>query len=330
MNTALRLVPDTIFLPGKHDYINKMSSNEPKCGILFSDFITTTIEKKARRMGMKYKNNYITLINHLVKFMELNEAIIYTNSINEEFLDDFIIYLEDQNLRLTYIKNLIGLVKSMIKKAGSYGYAVDSTWDDVTVEDEEIYSVYLSLNEITRIYYFKGLTKKQERIRDLFVVGCLTALRYSDYSTLTRQNFVDDQIVKVTKKTGKKVILPIHDYIKEIYTKYDGEISSGLTNQHFNRYIKKICKIVGINDLITYNYTKGGKLITQTKEKWEMISSHTARRSAATNMYITGRFKTFEIMSLTGHTTEKSFFRYIRVTHEDTARQIAGDNFFRK
>jgi hypothetical protein len=52
---------------------------------------------------------------------------------------------------------------------------------------------------------------------------------------------------------------------------------------------------------------------TDTKPKYEFISSHTARRSAATNMYLTGRMKTYEIMSLTGHTTEKSFFRYIRV-----------------
>lgn len=188
----------------------------------------------------------------------------------------------------------------------------------------------LSLNEITRIYYFVGLTKKQQRIRDLFVVGCLTALRYSDYSTLTKDNFTADRIVKVTKKTGKKVILPIHDYVREIYKKYDGEISSGLSIQHFNRYVKLICKKVGLTDPITFNYTKGGKFNTETKQKWELISSHTARRSAATNLYLTGRLKTFEIMSLTGHTTEKSFFKYIKVTSEDISKTISGDTFFRK
>ncbi len=281
-------------------------------------------------MGVSYLSNYSTVVYHLKNFSEINDAEIFTNSVNEEFLDDFICYLEEQNLRLTYIKSLLSLVKSMARKSGSYGYAVDCTFDDVDIDDEDSFSVYLSLNEITRIYYFVGLTKKQQRIRDLFIVGCLTALRYSDYSTLTKENFTSDRIIKVTKKTNKKVILPIHDYVREIYNKYDGEISSGLSIQHFNRYVKMICKKVGLVDNITFNYTKGGKLTTDTKQKWELISSHTARRSAATNMYLTGRLKTFEIMALTGHTTEKSFFKYIKVTNEDISKTISGDNFFRK
>lgn len=281
-------------------------------------------------MGENYYRNYVTLIYHIKKFSELNQAVIYTNSVNEEFLDDFICYLQNQELKLSYIKNIISLVKSMTRKAGTYGYAVDQTYDDVTVDDEESFSVYLSMNEITRIYFFKGLTKKQEQIRDLFIVGCLTALRYSDYSTLTRENFQGDFIVKVTKKTSKKVIIPVHDYIREIYRKYDGEISKGLSIQHFNRYVKKICKQVGINDTVSFTYTRGGKLVTETHPKWELISSHTARRSAATNLYLTGRLKTYEIMAITGHTTEKSFFRYIKVTNDDISKQLAGDYFFRK
>lgn len=190
------------------------------------------------------------------------------------------------------------------------------------------------MNEITRIYYYKFLRqdkrKAKERIRDLFVVGCLTALRYSDYSTLTRENFQGNYIVKRTKKTNVDVKIPIHDYVKEIFDKYSGCIPNGLCIQYFNKYLKVIMKEVGLNDLITYSYTIGGKLITVTREKWELISSHTARRSAATNMYLTGRMKTLEIMRLTGHRSEQNFFRYIRLTSDHTAQSIAGDMFFRK
>ena len=89
-------------------------------------------------------------------------------------------------------------------------------------------------------------------------------------------------------------------------------------------------KEIGLNDKVTYSYTQGGKLRTVTRGKWELVSSHTARRSAATNMYLTGRMKTFEIMKLTGHRSEQNFFRYIRLTGDDTARSISGDMFFRK
>lgn len=329
MNTAIKLVNDQP-TPGRKDYINQFRSSAPKEGVLFKDFITLTVSRKVKRMGDNYRSNYNTLIYHLNRFAEKYDVDIFTNSVNEAFLDDFISYLEDEDLKQSYIKAMLSLVKSMIRKAGTYGYSVDASYDDVSVDDDEPFSVYLSMNEITRIYYFKGLTKAKERIRDLFIVGCLTAMRYSDYSTLTRLNFKGDYIDKTTKKTNKRVIIPVHDYIREIYDKYDGEISKGLSLQHFNRYIKKVMLAVGLVEPITFSYIRGGSVVTETKEKWELISSHTARRSAATNMYLTGRLKTYEIMSITGHTTEKSFFRYIRVTNENISKQLAVDNYFRK
>ena len=190
------------------------------------------------------------------------------------------------------------------------------------------------MNEITRIYYYKfekqDKRKAKERIRDMFVIGCLTALRYSDYSRLTSQNLVDGYIRIRTKKTNVDVEVPAHDYVKEIFKKYHGFIPSGLCIQYFNKYLKVIMKEIGLNDPVTYSFTQGGKLITVTKEKWQLISSHTARRSAATNMYLTGRMKTLEIMRLTGHRSEQNFFRYIRLTNDDTAGSISGDMFFRK
>jgi len=329
MQTALRVVQGTKPKAGKRDYINHLADKEPKTGVLFTDFIRQTIQRKARRMGPSYMSAFKTLIGHISEFSDKYEAVIYTNSVNEDFLDDFILYLEEKQLKQNYIKTLITSLKTMIKKAGMYGYAVDSSYDDVTIEDEETFAVYLSMNEITRIYYYRGLSHKQQRIRDLFIVGCLTALRYSDYSTLTTDNIQGDYIIKVTKKTNKKVIIPMHDYVKEIIAKYEGNIEFGISIQHFNRYIKRICQRIGLDTEIIFNYTRGGRLVTDKKQKWELISSHTARRSAATNMYLTGRMKTLEIMSLTGHTTEKSFFRYIKTTTEDKAQKIAGDNFFR-
>ena len=158
---------------------------------------------------------------------------IFTNSVTAEFLDDFIVYLEDCGLRHNTIVGYILKIQTLIRRASQYNYAVD-------------------------------------------------------------------------------------------------QVPCGLCIQYFNKYLKVIMKEIGLNDLVTYSFTKGGKLVTVTREKWELISSHTARRSAATNMYLTGRMKTFEIMKLTGHRSEQNFFRYIRLSGDDTARSISGDSFFRK
>lgn len=327
--TALRLVDKAARSPQK-DYINHHKLTEPKTGVLFTDFIQRTVDRRQRRMGDTFGKNYLTMMRHIEAFSLENDATIYVNSINEDFLDDFIVYIQDRGCRLNYVKNLLDLIKGMVRKAASLGYAVDASYADVEVEEEDTNAVYLSMNDITRIYYYRGLTRFQERVRDLFVIGCLTAMRYSDYSTLTSQDIQGDYIIKVQKKTGNKVIIPIHDYVREIITKYGGQIPGGYSIQYFDRAVKKICKDIGINDPITFNYTRGNQKVTETREKWELISSHTARRSAATNMYLTGRMKTYEIMAFTGHTTEKSFFRYVKVTKTDTAKKLQTDNFFKK
>lgn len=325
---ALRLVHNS-YEPNKRDYVNRLAQHEPKTGVLFTEFIDQTVRHRAKRKSQNYSKGYKTLINHINDFSEKYDANIFTNSVNEFFLDDFIMFLQNKGLRQNYVLTLIQLTKGMTANAGMQGYAVDKSYKLVDVKPEATFAVYLSVIEITRIYYFQGLTKAEERIKDLFILGCWTGLRYSDYSSLTRDNFQGDYIVKITKKTRTKVAIPIHEIILELIKKYDSEISPGLSNQHFNRYIKAVCKKVGLDAPITYHFTQGGEIKCVTKPKYELISSHTARRSFATNMYQTKRMSAFDIMSITGHSTEKSFFKYIKVTKEDTVKQIAGDCFFR-
>ncbi|QIU97536.1 phage integrase SAM-like domain-containing protein [Bacteroides faecium] len=314
--------------------MNHFRSEKPLEGIYFTDFIRDVLEKRSRRKSEHYAAVYDAIIKHIDNFSLEFDCDIFTNSVTAEFLDDFIIYLEDQGLRHNTIVGYILKVQTLVRRASQYNYAVDVTYDEIDLKCEPTNAVFLSMNEITRIYYYKfekqDKRKAKERIRDLFVIGCLTALRYSDYSTLTATNLQNGYIVKRTKKTNVNVKVPAHDYVKEIFEKYNGFVPCGLCIQYFNKYLKVIMKEIGLNDKITFSYTEGGELRTVTREKWELISSHTARRSAATNMYLTGRMKTLEIMRLTGHRTEQNFFRYIRLTGDDTARSISGDLFFKK
>jgi len=321
------------FNPRK-DYINHFKQNKPLEGVFFSSFIHDYLTRKSRRKSSNYAAVYTAIIKHINTFSSLYDCDIYTNSVTDYFLEDFIIYLEDRGLRHNTIVGYIQKIQYLIRKAGQYNYAVDNTYDEIDISEEPSYAVFLTMNEITRIYYYKfkdqDKRKAKERIRDLFVIGCLTALRYSDYSTLTADNLQNGYIVKRTKKTNVDVTVPVHDYVKEIFEKYNGDLPCHLCIQHFNHYLKIVMKEIGLDDKVTFSYTKGGSLITVTKEKWELISSHTARRSAATNLYLTGRMKTLEIMRLTGHLSEQNFFRYIRLTNSDTAKSIGHDMFFRK
>ena len=310
------------------NYINDNHIDSPIRDKLLVDFIMEMVNKKNK--STSYKSQYKVLMKHVNEFSEKYDCMIYTNSVTEDFIEDFIGYLRDKNMRNNTVKGLIEKIKAMTKKAGNYGYAVNRTFDEISVPEEDTCSIALSMNEITRIYYYTGLTKKQEKIRDLFIVGCLTGMRYSDYSTLTSDNIQKDIIIKKTKKTGVTVHVPVHSYIKELLDKYDGELPKDISIQHFNRSIKTICKKIGLTDKVVFTRTVGHNVVTDTYEMWQVISSHTARRSAATNMYNSGRMKTLQIMLITGHTTEKNFFRYIKIGREKKKKNISTDLFFRK
>ena len=310
------------------NYINDNHIDSPIRDKLLVDFIMEMVNKKNK--SISYKSQYKVLMKHVNEFSEKYDCMIYTNSVTEDFIEDFIGYLRDKNMRNNTVKGLIEKIKAMTKKAGNYGYAVNRTFDEISVPEEDTCSIALSMNEITRIYYYTGLTKKQEKIRDLFIVGCLTGMRYSDYSTLTSDNIQKDIIIKKTKKTGVTVHVPVHSYIKELLEKYNGELPKDISIQHFNRSIKTICKKIWLTDKVVFTRTVGHNVVTDTYEMWQVISSHTARRSAATNMYNSGRMKTLQIMLITGHTTEKNFFRYIKIGREENAKNISTDLFFRK
>ena len=188
----------------KKDYINHLNCIEAKRNIKFIDALNLIVDRKAKRKTESYASQYRTIVKHITSFCELNNCDLYTNSITEDFLDDFILYLESINLRVNTIKGIIQKVKAMTRKLGTYGYIIDPTFDEVEVEEESTFSIYLSMNDITRIYYYKfehqDKRKAKERIRDLFVIGCLTALRYSDTLLLNQRTSKTDILSKELKK----------------------------------------------------------------------------------------------------------------------------------
>ena len=131
----------------RRDYINHFRQDRPLEGVYFTDFAF--------------------------------DCDIFTNSVTEEFLDDFIVYLESRGLRHNTIAGYIQKIQSLVRKASQYNYAVDATYDGTDLREEPVNAVFLSMNEIARIYYYKferqDRRKARERIRDLFVIGCLTA-----------------------------------------------------------------------------------------------------------------------------------------------------------
>jgi integrase len=227
------------------------------------------------------------------------------------------------------VRGMIERLHAMLQKAVNYGYPVNNTFREIMIPEEEVGMVFLDMTEITRIYYYDKLTKFQTAVKDLFIVGCLTGLRHSDYSMLTEANFINHgtQIRVKTRKTGAVVQLPVHPFVREIFEKYGRQMPKASCIQYFNLSLKKICRKIGINTPVNYERTVGLQVVRKICEKWQMIGSHTARRSFATNTFLAG-IPAYRIMLITGHRSEKSFFKYVRITREENALALSGHRFF--
>jgi integrase len=215
-----------------------------------------------------------------------------------------------------------------LNAANRAGFKIDAQSQFTLPLEESVQAVYLSLEEIDRINNLK-LKRESDIVRDVFIIGCFTALRYSDYSTLKYDNVIGNNIVIKTKKTGTTVRIPMHPYVKEIMKKYSNVLPVMRSSQNFNKVIKTVCKKAGINAAVRIERTVGMKIERKNHLKWQLVSSHTARRSGATNMYL-AKIPTFRIMLITGHKTEQAFFKYIRITSEENAVILANHPFFKK
>ena len=163
----------------------------------------------------------------------------------------------------------------------------------------------------------------------MFLIGCYTGLRFSDFTEINPENIVSNNtVIQVrTKKTGQRVSIPLHKTVRKILKKYKNNLPKAYTNQTMNEYLKEVVSLAGIKELIETTITKGGKVEKNVLPKFKLVSTHTARRSFATNLYL-AEVPSISIMKITGHKTERSFLQYIRVTQRENADKLLTHPFF--
>lgn len=228
-----------------------------------------------------------------------------------------------------YVAKNIAIIREVMTLAGKAGLHRNTAYrnDDYKKPHEDVDTIYLSMDELEAIYKAE-LTPAMSRIRDRFLIGCYSGLRFSDISRLTHDDIRDGMIYNRNTKTGTLVVIPLHRVITEIMARYPEGLPPSISNQKFNESIKIVCKDSGIKTPIVRTQTRGGKKITTTCEKWELVTTHTARRSAATNMKLAG-IDDRAIMAITGHKTFPAFERYLRMSQEESALSIANHSYFK-
>lgn len=291
-----------------------------------------TIPRSGKRYSESSAKNYRKALNHLKAFEKETKFKVDFDKIDLHFHKKFISYLNKKGKATNTTGDIIKNVKVFMRQSMKDGMHANTAFQD---EDfvkplEEVENIYLTLDEIQRIYSLDLSDRAGlDRVRDVFVIGCYTGLRFSDLNLLRPENIINDgQFVRISmQKTDKPVFVPLNPQIRAILAKYNGIPPRVLTNQRMNDYLKEIAQLADLTEKVTMSQTKGGLKVTKTLHKWELVTTHTARRSFATNAYLQG-VPTLDIMRLTGHRTETSFMKYIKVSNEETAYRMAEHPFF--
>lgn len=303
--------------------------------------------------GSQYGKNTIkvwkTFRKVLGDFYSLNPFT--WDDINRQLADNFTYYLQSRGYMVKTINKHITMFRALINYAFVEKYHDNAGAESFFIkkkvtEDDKAKEIYLTAEELQALYE-QPLSGEYDIIRDIFLVGCYTCQRFSDYSTLKEGNFTKTskgtKVVKVIqKKTKNAVVIPIlNDNLMRIAKKYNYNMPER-SDVELNRTIKSVMKIVAekvpsLNKLevtrltmkeikkeedgkVKWRRNKDGNVV---KPRYELVTSHTARRSGITNLYLSGKFDTFQMMSISGHKDQRTFMDYIKLSSDELADSIA-------
>jgi integrase len=313
---------------------DKKSNNN----INFYDFVEMHIEDTKTKVNTDTGRMYspYTIIMYKQTLRRIREFSIQKNyavdfeSIDLVFYDQFMEFLSrDLNMAKNSAGRHIKTLKAWLSEATERGFNKNLTFKSKrfkkTIEISE--AVYLNLQELDEIEKLDlSHNPKLDRVRDLLIVGCYTGLRFFDLCSLKRENIKENTIEVITAKTSERVIIPIHKSVRKVLQKYEGIYVNGLppkmSNTNLNRYIKEFCQLVDcLHCEIQLGITKGGIYTKTTYKKYELICSHTCRRSFATNTYRMG-VSPLTVMKITGHKSSRVFENYVKLSVDQHADML--------
>ncbi len=301
----------------------------------FSGFIETFISERAAMPNYSIASIkvYKTARNHYYRFTK--GKTIEFKDIDLEHLNKFVSFLRKMELEDNTVHKILATLRAMFYEAAKRGFHPNPKFSisDTKVTRRDSDSVYLNMAELEKLQNLDlHSNTRLSRVRDLFLIGAYTGLRFSDFSNISSTNIreVDQEeiITVTTQKTQDRLEIPLHPVVKVILSKNGGVTPKQISIQKLNTYMKELCKMMSLDEVVTIREYPGGKMKVSQIPKWELVSSHTARRSFATNAYKAG-IDAISIMKITGHKQYSTFMKYIRVDKEENAVRMAKHAFFK-
>lgn len=304
----------------------------------YHEFMADCAEKNAWTESTKEK------FSALEKDFRAYKKTIKFDDIDEKWLTGFVVYMRDAKKLHTPRKKQedgvertredeYGVKNSTISKklgyfkwfmnwatAKEYNAKKDYQLFKPTLKKAEKKVIYLTEQELVQLRDFEIPQSKQylERVRDVFMFCCFTGLRHSDVFNLRRSDIKSDRIEFTTVKTADHLSFRMSVTARDILKKYedipfeDDKVLPVISNQTMNYYLKELCKLVGFDEEIRITTYSGNTRKDEIKHKWELIGTHTGRRTFIVNALSHGVYPNV-LMKWTGHSDYKAMKPYIDI-----------------
>jgi site-specific recombinase XerD len=287
------------------------------------------------------KKQYI--LQSLMQFQKETHYKLTLDNVNDVFAEKFKKWALKAKLkngksrfnRDNTIHKYLSITKEFMKWCNKRGFTTNRDYTNISsckefyftpfaLEGEDISKLLaLDFNTIDLISYGVrpcnvAKTKTAlETARDSFVFRCFCGIRFSDYHSLAPNKFKGNRLSLVTQKTATNVAITLPESAFKILLKYDYKLPK-LANQEENEQLKLLSKIAGFNEETTITYKRAGDQVSEVKQRWELVTSHTARKTFITNCLRAG-IDAYLVMEIVGIKKESTFRRYIQVTKNDVA-----------
>lgn len=309
-------------------------------GLGIFDSIDLFAETMGRQNGWTdgTRTKFSTLKKHLLGFSPRLEF----SDLDEEGLRRFMGYLLSVGIRNVTIGKYLDLLRWFMRWAVQHGHTDNAAFETFRPKlkgtdgnSKEI--IYLEWDELTELYGFDfgGRHPGFEAVRDVFCFCCFTGLRYSDVAKLNASDIRDSHISVVTQKTGDGLRIELNDFSRAILDKYDGFRNSPdnrkrrafpvISNQKMNDYLKDIGRLVGIDTPVRIVWYAGSDRIEEVHPKWELLTTHCARRTFVVNALRLG-IPAEVIMKWTGHSDFSAMRPYVKIVDELKEQEMAKFN----
>jgi integrase len=307
----------------------KQEKSIPTDLINYIDFYINYRKHELKNASVKKFN---VIKNKIIRFEKYRKKQILIKEVNDSFKNEFVIYCKNEIYSQNTIQRELAIIKTFCKHARFLGIETHPQLDSLRLDKAKVEKIYLTFEDLTKIENIskKHLTDSLDNAKDWLIISCYSGQRISDFMRFTDEQIrIEDgeYLLEFTqKKTNKLTTIPLHPKVLEILNKRNGKFPYAISDQKYNDYIKKVCELAELNQLVlgsknleTAPNSKVYRKKTGTYKKYDLVTSHIGRRSFATNFY--GKIPTTHLINMTNHSTEAMFLNYIGKSNKDLAKE---------